>query len=227
MQIYLGSAYVNDFDFNNRAYRVYVQADKAFRSDPKSLEQYYARTDAGSMVPLANVVRVRETTAPQVISHYNLFRSAEINGGAAPGFSSGQAIEEMEALAKRALPQGFGFAWSGPVARGDQGRAPVDLHLRHRAAARLPDARGAVRILRPAVHRPAGRAAGGARRADGAGAARPAERHLLPDRPGHADRARSEERDPDRRVRRAAPRSRDCRSWMRRSKPRASACGRF
>ena len=113
MQIYLGSAYVNDFDFNNRAYRVYVQADKAFRSDPKSLEQYYARTDAGSMVPITNVVRVRETTAPQVISHYNLFRSAEINGGAAPGFSSGQAIEEMEALAKRALPQGFGFAWSG------------------------------------------------------------------------------------------------------------------
>ncbi len=113
MQIYLGSAYVNDFDFNNRAYRVYVQADKAFRSDPKSLEQFYARTDAGSMVPITNVVRVRETTAPQVISHYNLFRSAEINGGAAPGFSSGQAIEEMEALAKRALPQGFGFAWSG------------------------------------------------------------------------------------------------------------------
>ena len=65
------------------------------------------------MVPLTNVVRVRETTAPQVISHYNLFRSAEINGGAAPGFSSGQAIDEMEALAKRALPQGFGFAWSG------------------------------------------------------------------------------------------------------------------
>ena len=113
MQIYLGSAYVNDFDFNNRAYRVYVQADKAFRSDPKSLGQYYARTDGGRMVPLANVVRVRETTAPQVISHYNLFRSAEINGGAAPGFSSGQAIDEMEALAKRALPQGFGFAWSG------------------------------------------------------------------------------------------------------------------
>jgi hydrophobic/amphiphilic exporter-1 (mainly G- bacteria), HAE1 family len=113
MQIYLGSAYVNDFDFNNRAYRVYVQADKAFRSDPKSLGQYYARTDAGSMVPLTNVVRVRESTAPQVISHYNLFRSAEINGGAAPGFSSGQAIHEMEALARRALPQGFGFAWSG------------------------------------------------------------------------------------------------------------------
>jgi HAE1 family hydrophobic/amphiphilic exporter-1 len=113
MQIYLGSAYVNDFDFNNRAYRVYVQADKQFRADPKALGQYYARTNSGEMVPLASVVRVRETTAPQVISHFNLFRSAEINGSAAPGFSSGQAIQEMERLATQALPQGFGYAWSG------------------------------------------------------------------------------------------------------------------
>jgi hydrophobic/amphiphilic exporter-1 (mainly G- bacteria), HAE1 family len=113
MQIYLGSAYVNDFDFNNRAYRVYVQADKQFRADPKALGQYYARTNSGEMVPLASVVRVRETTAPQVISHFNLFRSAEIAGSAAPGFSSGQAIQEMERLAAQALPQGFGYAWSG------------------------------------------------------------------------------------------------------------------
>ena len=113
MQIYLGSAYVNDFDFNNRAYRVYVQADKAFRSDPRDLGQYYVRTSAGSMVPLANVVRVRETTAPQVISHFNLFRSAQITGAAAPGTSSGQALAEMERLAAAALPQGFGYAWSG------------------------------------------------------------------------------------------------------------------
>jgi HAE1 family hydrophobic/amphiphilic exporter-1 len=113
MQIYLGSAYVNDFDFNNRAYRVYVQADKAYRSEPKDLGQYYARTMDGKMVPLSNVVRVRETTAPQVISHFNLFRVAEINGGAAPGFSSGQAIAEMESIADRTLPPGFGYAWSG------------------------------------------------------------------------------------------------------------------
>jgi HAE1 family hydrophobic/amphiphilic exporter-1 len=113
MQIYLGSTYVNDFDFNNRAYRVYVQADKAFRSDPRDLGQYYVRTSAGQMVPLSNVVRVRETTAPQVISHFNLFRSAEISGSAAPGVSSGQALAEMERLAGTALPQGFGYAWSG------------------------------------------------------------------------------------------------------------------
>ena len=113
MQIYLGSAYVNDFDFNNRAYRVYVQADRAYRSDPKDLGQYYARTVNGDMVPLTSVVRVRETTAPQVINHFNLFRSTTINGAAAPGFSSGQAIAEMQRLAAGALPQGFGYAWSG------------------------------------------------------------------------------------------------------------------
>jgi hydrophobic/amphiphilic exporter-1 (mainly G- bacteria), HAE1 family len=113
MQIYLGSSYVNDFDFNNRAYRVYVQADKAYRSDPGDLGQYYVRTTGGDMVPLANVVRIRETTAPQVISHFNLFRSAQISGAAAPGVSSGQALAEMERLAGSALPQGFGYAWSG------------------------------------------------------------------------------------------------------------------
>jgi HAE1 family hydrophobic/amphiphilic exporter-1 len=112
MQIYLGSAYVNDFDFNNRAYRVYVQADKAFRSDPRDLGQYYVRTTSGQMVPLSNVVRVRETTAPQVINHFNLYRSAQISGAAMPGVSSGQALAEMERLAT-SLPQGFGYAWSG------------------------------------------------------------------------------------------------------------------
>src|SRR5690606_29594936 len=80
LQVYLGSQYVNDFDFNNRAYRVYVQADQRFRNDPSALQQFYARARNGDMVSLANLVRVEETTAPQVISHFNLFRSAEING---------------------------------------------------------------------------------------------------------------------------------------------------
>jgi hydrophobic/amphiphilic exporter-1 (mainly G- bacteria), HAE1 family len=113
LQIYLGSQYVNDFDFNNRAYRVYVQADKAFRSEPGALKQFYVRNRAGEMIPLESVVRLTETTAPQVISHFNLFRSASINGSAAPGFSSGQALQEMQDLAARTLPQGMSYAWSG------------------------------------------------------------------------------------------------------------------
>ena len=113
LQIFLGSQYVNDFDFNNRAYRVYVQADRQFRSDPQALSQLYVRTRTGQMLPLDNVVRIKETTAPQVINHFNLFRSAAINGAAAPGYSSGQALQEMERLAATTLPQGMGFAWSG------------------------------------------------------------------------------------------------------------------
>jgi HAE1 family hydrophobic/amphiphilic exporter-1 len=113
LQVYMGSAYVNDFDFNNRAYRVYVQADKQYRSEPRALREFYVRSDDGRMVPLDNLVRVEQTATPQVISHYNLFRSAEINGAAAPGRSSGQAIAAMEELSAKALPQGFAYEWTG------------------------------------------------------------------------------------------------------------------
>jgi HAE1 family hydrophobic/amphiphilic exporter-1 len=111
--IFMGSAYINDFDFNNRSYRVYVQADKQFRAHPRDIGQYYARSDSGAMVPLANLVSVTQTAAPQVINHYNLFRSAEISGSAAPGFSSGQAISAMQQLSAKVLPQGYAYEWSG------------------------------------------------------------------------------------------------------------------
>src|SRR5712692_3587501 len=110
--VYMGSAYVNDFNFNNRSYRVYVQADKQFRSEAKDMKQFYVRSDTGAMVPLDNLIATDQTTTPQVISHYNLFRSAEIDGSAAPGYSSGQAIAAMEDLAKK-LPQGFTYSWTG------------------------------------------------------------------------------------------------------------------
>ena len=113
LQVFLGSQYVNDFDFNSRAYRVYVQADQAFRAKPEDLKQIYARAEGGRMVPLDSVVRVSETTSPQVISHFNMFRSAEITGVPAPGVSSGEALTAMEGVARAALPPGFDFAWAG------------------------------------------------------------------------------------------------------------------
>ena len=113
LQVFLGSQYVNDFDFNNRAYRVFVQADQRFRASPSNLKQLYARASNGDMIPLDSVVRLRETTAPQVISHFNLFRSAEITGNPAPGQSSGQTLQAMEDLARANLPPGFDFAWAG------------------------------------------------------------------------------------------------------------------
>lgn len=110
--VYMGSSYVNDFDFNNRSYRVYVQADKQFRSEAQDMKQFYVRSDSGAMVPLDNLINITQTTTPQVISHYNLFRSAEIDGSAAPGYSSGQAIAAMDELAKK-MPQGFAYSWTG------------------------------------------------------------------------------------------------------------------
>jgi HAE1 family hydrophobic/amphiphilic exporter-1 len=110
--VYMGSSYVNDFDFNNRSYRVYVQADKQFRATAEDMKQFYVRADSGAMIPMENLVDITQTTTPQVISHYNLFRSAEIDGSAAPGFSSGQAIAAMDQLATK-MPQGFSYSWTG------------------------------------------------------------------------------------------------------------------
>jgi HAE1 family hydrophobic/amphiphilic exporter-1 len=110
--IYMGSAYVNDFDFNNRSYRVYVQADKQFRATAEDMKEFYVRSDSGAMVPLENLINITQTTTPQVITHYNLFRSAEIDGSPANGYSSGQAIATMQELAKK-MPRGFSYSWTG------------------------------------------------------------------------------------------------------------------
>ena len=113
LQVYMGSAYVNDFDFNNRSYRVYVQADGQFRSEPRDMRQFYVRSAGGTMIPLDNLVKLSEATTPQVIAHHNLFRSAEISGAAAAGHSSGDALAAMEGLSRKLLPRGFGYEWTG------------------------------------------------------------------------------------------------------------------
>jgi HAE1 family hydrophobic/amphiphilic exporter-1 len=113
LQVELGSSYVNDFDLADRAYRVYVQADRQFRAEPRQIRSLYVRSDKGAMVPLEEVVRVVETTAPQVITHFNLFRAAEINGSPAPGASSGEVMQTMERLARQTLPQGMTSEWAG------------------------------------------------------------------------------------------------------------------
>ena len=111
--VFMGSQYVNDFDFNNRTYRVFVQADQPFRMTAKDLHNYYVRSDAGQMVPLDNIVKVTESAGPPVISHYNLFRSVEIDGSPAPGYSSGQGITGMEDLAKKVMMPGMRYEWTG------------------------------------------------------------------------------------------------------------------
>jgi HAE1 family hydrophobic/amphiphilic exporter-1 len=111
--VYMGSQYVNDFDFNNRTYRVYVQADKAYRRNTGDLHSYYVRSDSGQMIPLDNLVTVTQSAGPPVISHYNLFRAVEIDGSPAPGYSSGQGIQGMEDLAKKFMLPGMRYDWTG------------------------------------------------------------------------------------------------------------------
>jgi HAE1 family hydrophobic/amphiphilic exporter-1 len=110
--VYLGSQYVNDFDFANRSYRVYAQAQAPFRNQPSAIGEFYVRSLSGGLVSLDNLVRLSSATAPPVISHYNLYRSIELAGTPAPGTSSGQAIAAMEQAAK-VLPADMGHEWSG------------------------------------------------------------------------------------------------------------------
>ncbi|MGB8844881.1 MAG: efflux RND transporter permease subunit, partial [Terracidiphilus sp.] len=113
LNVFMGSEYINDFDYNNRTYRVFVQADQPFRMNAGDLHSYYVRSDAGEMIPLDNLVTVTESAGPPVISHYNLFRSVEIDGSPAPGYSSGQALAGMDKLATDNMMQGMTYQWTG------------------------------------------------------------------------------------------------------------------
>lgn len=113
LQIFLGSRYVNNFNAYGRTYRVYAQADKQFRSNPEDINKLYVRSSHDRMISLGSLVEVTPVVGPQIINHYNLFRSIEINGSAAPGYSSGQAIAAMERIASEILPKNMGYQWSG------------------------------------------------------------------------------------------------------------------
>jgi multidrug efflux pump len=112
MQAYMGSLYVNDFNRFGRTYQVNVSADPAFRHSPQDILQLKTRNAQGQMVPLGSFVTVQQGAGPDRVQHYNGFPTAEINGGPAPGFSSGQAQSAMEKLARDNLPNGFSFEWT-------------------------------------------------------------------------------------------------------------------
>ena len=112
MQIYLGSIYVNDFNQFGRTYQVVAQAEKEFRSKPQDIEQLQVRNAEGNMIPLGAFVEVNETFGPEIASRYNAFRSADLNGNPAPGYSSGQAQAAITQILDETLPQGFEFEWT-------------------------------------------------------------------------------------------------------------------
>ncbi len=111
--VFMGSEYINDFDYNNRTYRVFVQADQPFRMSARDLHSYYVRSDSGQMVPLDNLAKVTESSGPPVITHYNLFRAVEIDGSPARGYSSGQGLAAMEDVAAKTMMPGMKFEWTG------------------------------------------------------------------------------------------------------------------
>jgi len=113
LQTYLGSSYVNDFTIYGRNFRVVAQADTQYRSTIHDLSDYYVRNNQGQMIPLSNLVTYRTIETAPLISHYNLFRSAEVNGNAAPGYSSGDAIKALQEVAAQVLPNGYGYEFSG------------------------------------------------------------------------------------------------------------------
>ncbi|MGB3403703.1 MAG: efflux RND transporter permease subunit [Microcoleaceae cyanobacterium] len=127
LQTYLGSSYVNDFVLGQRQYRVYVQAEANARVSPDDISQLYVRSLDGEMVPLGSLIKITDFVGPETITHFNVFRSMKIQGTAAPGYSSGQAIAQMEQAAEELLDPGFGYAWQGTALeeKSSGGAAPI------------------------------------------------------------------------------------------------------
>jgi hydrophobe/amphiphile efflux-1 (HAE1) family protein len=112
LRVYLGSAYVNDFNKFGRTYQVIAQADAPFRSSAEDIAQLKVRNNAGQMVPLGSVLNVKQSYGPDQVTHYNAYSAADINGSAAPGVSAGEAVQRMEQLAAETLPNGLSYEWT-------------------------------------------------------------------------------------------------------------------
>jgi len=113
IQTYLGSSYVNDLTIYGRNFRVVAQADSSYRGDIKDLDQYYVRNSVGTLLPLGGLISYKIAESAPLISHFNLFRTAEINGDAKAGFSSGQALAALRDVAEKSLPAGYGYEFAG------------------------------------------------------------------------------------------------------------------
>ena len=113
MQAYMGSLFVNNFTLYNRTYHVVIQADTVYRALISDMNKYYVRNSAGQMVSLSTLISYKPTIAAPLITHFNIFRSAEVDGSIPAGYSSGQSIEDLKALAKRVLPRGYTYDFSG------------------------------------------------------------------------------------------------------------------
>jgi HAE1 family hydrophobic/amphiphilic exporter-1 len=113
IQTLMGGKYINDFSIYGRNFRVVAQADTLYRKDMSNLDQYYVRNQQGNMIPLSTLVTYNVIESAPVVPHYNMFRSAEVNGVPKPGYSSGEAIAALKEVADKVLPAGYGYEFSG------------------------------------------------------------------------------------------------------------------
>ncbi|CAN5769867.1 multidrug efflux RND transporter permease subunit [soil metagenome] len=113
MSTLLGSSYVNDFNLYGRNFRVVAQADSSYRSSISNLEKFYVRNSQGNMIPMSSLITAKVIESPSLISHFNVYRSIEINGSPKPGYSSGQAIKALKEVAAQNLPVGYGYEFAG------------------------------------------------------------------------------------------------------------------
>jgi hydrophobe/amphiphile efflux-1 (HAE1) family protein len=127
--IYMGGTYINDFDRFGRLFRVYAQAEGDLRTQPEDVSRLWTRSERGEMVPLSTLVSLSRVAGPRDISHYNAYRSVRIQGEAAPGFSSGQALDRMEAIAKEVLPATMSYEWTGTAYQERRAGSQVQLIL--------------------------------------------------------------------------------------------------
>jgi HAE1 family hydrophobic/amphiphilic exporter-1 len=112
LQAFLGGAYVNQFNRFGRQWKVYLQAEPEYRTSAEKINNFYVRSSKGEMTPLASLVSIKRVSGPEYTNRFNLYRSIQINGSPAPGYSSGQAMAAMEQASREVLPAGFGYAWS-------------------------------------------------------------------------------------------------------------------
>src|SRR5262252_8112163 len=125
LQVYLGSQYVNDFNYLGRTYEVIVQADGQFRRTPEDIARLKARNASGEMVPIGAVAQLRSKAIPYRVPRYNLFPAAEVQGVAAPGIATGTALHRMEELARQVLPKGIAFEWTDLAFQQQQRGTPT------------------------------------------------------------------------------------------------------
>ena len=206
LQTNLGSFYVNDFNLYGKVWKVMVQAKGDIRTRPEDIQRLYVLNREGKKVPLRALGEVKYVVGPIDVPHYNLYAAARINGGPAPGYSSGQAIAAMEQAATKVLPEGFGYEWTGTTFQEQKtGNLATFIFALSVVCVFLFMAalyESWIRPMATELDRPPGHV----RRGDRALVLRHAARRFRPDRSRDVDRPGNEERDPDRGVRRRAAR---------------------